>query len=146
MQPILEIIDTYLLGDIASIAGLFISIIGFIGAIWSSLRSKRAAENAAHIAEQARTQLQTFYAATNLKSVLERLEAVKQAHRRNDWGPLPDRYGALRSDLVRLKHGFIRLNNEQMRAIQSAVTLLGQLETSLDNHIEAGTQPTEVAE
>jgi hypothetical protein len=89
------------LGDLASLAGVAISLIGFVVAIWNIRRSKSAAERAEAAAMDAQRMIRVFEAVSDFSAAIALMEEIKRLHRTT--GPiqiLPDRYAALRKMLI----------------------------------------------
>jgi ABC-type protease/lipase transport system fused ATPase/permease subunit len=93
----------YHVGDLASISGVLISVIGFILTVYNVRRSRKAAELARDAAQSAKNSIQTFETVVDLSTVIGLLEEIKRSHRNNQWALLPDRYAALRKTLISVR-------------------------------------------
>ncbi|WP_425622379.1 hypothetical protein ACPS74_12650 [Methylocystis sp. SB2] len=91
-------------GDLASIAGVLISVVGFVLTVYNVRRSRKAAEHARDAAQSVKNSIQTFETVFDLSRVIGLLEEVKRSHRNNEWALLPDRYAALRKTLINVKN------------------------------------------
>jgi hypothetical protein len=128
------------LGDVASIAGVLISIIGFLVTLIQLTRSRRAAEAAKIAAVTTRQSLAYIGAISDFASAIEILEEIKRYHRSGMIQPLPDRYMALRKILVtaRAGHGDMPgLTTDQLTIIQSALLNLSKAEELIDRTLSS---------
>ena len=83
-------------GDLASIAGIFITIIGFCVTLWNVWRSRSAAERAEMAANEARRMIRSYETVAEFSSAITLMEEIKRLHRSRQLDMLPDRYSALR--------------------------------------------------
>lgn len=144
-MTLFEFIDTWRLGDIASLLGLVLAIVGFAITITAALRATKAAKAAQHDVNRAREELRTFYSATKLAIVISRLIALKKAHRRREWGGLPDQYAELRHDLIVIRHRLPNMNDTDASVLQAGISMLKALENDVEKHLEADTEPSKIA-
>ena|SRR5271156_2587576 len=75
----LEWIANNHLGDLASLAGVAISIVGFVVAIWNIRRSKSAAERAEKAANDARQMIRVFEAVSDFSAAIAIMEENQTA-------------------------------------------------------------------
>jgi hypothetical protein len=130
------VIAKYHLGDLASIAGLMVSVIGFFVTIAQVWRSVRASELAQKAAESAKSSILAFETAVDIGSAIERLEELKAAHRQDEW--LPKRYAELRRKLIDVRT-VGKLNELQGEKIQAAVVDLRDMEDAAERFHRTGT-------
>jgi hypothetical protein len=88
------------LGDLASLAGVAISIVGFGATLWNVRRSKSAAERAEAAANEARRAMRTYQTVADFSAGIAIMEEIKRLHREGRIDPLLDRYAALRKALI----------------------------------------------
>ena len=119
------------LGDLASIAGFAISIIGFGLAIYNVRRSRRAAERAQEAAQSARNSIRIFETLVDISAVIGMLEEMKRAHRNSQWAILPDRYAALRKILIGVRKSR-NLSDRHSAALQGAIVNLSDIEKAVE--------------
>jgi hypothetical protein len=121
-------------GDIASIAGVVISIIGFIFTLIGVSRSRKAAEDA-------RDQIHLFENIVDFSTAITTLEEIKRLHRQgNAWPILPDRYANIRKLLIQLRSSTTRMNDEQKIVIQSALANLAEIEKQVERALADKTE------
>jgi hypothetical protein len=68
-------------GDVASIAGVVISVIGFVVTVFGVFRSKAASEAAAAAATSARDSIRAFETIVDFTAAISRLEDLRLMHR-----------------------------------------------------------------
>jgi len=132
-------------GNVASVAGLLISLIGFIITIFVSLRAKRAAELASLAAEQAKAKILKQGTLFNFSSALAVMEDLVRLNRDKDWESILDRHSELGRILVELKDGSEGLSEEQLAIIQGCVQQLKIIENQIENHFSAGKPEPDIA-
>ncbi|MCP8939290.1 hypothetical protein NK718_12255 [Alsobacter sp. SYSU M60028] len=133
---ILTFIAEQRLGDLASIAGVFISVIGFIVTFIGVRRSRTAAEMAAQASIQTRNNIKLFETVSSFSSVISSLEEVKRIHRTEHWLILPDKYSELRKVLVGLRAANQHLSEEGKSAIQSTISNLLDIESKVERGLK----------
>lgn len=131
----------YHLGDLASIAGVAISIIGFAVTLWNVRRSKSAAERAERAANDARRMIRDYETLSDLSAGIAIMEEIKRFHRIGQVEPLLDRYAALRKVLIDVRKMSPTTDQAMDRTIQNAITTLATMETQVERSRAAGTAP-----
>ena len=144
MNNLKIILERYSLGDIASILGLLITIIGFIITFIKVRQSKNAAELAQEISLKLRDDLQRTDTVIEFSSAITSMDEIKRLHRKGAWEILPERYTALRKSLITIKSNNDNLSNEQMQKIQSAIQNLKSIEEQVDTAIIRKKEPENV--
>ena len=81
MDAVVAWLDHTRAGDLASIAGLVIALVGFAITIWNVLASKKAAQRAEQAALDARRAIGFFDAVTELSAAISVLEEIRRLHR-----------------------------------------------------------------
>lgn len=119
------------IGDLSSIAGVLISIVGFVLTVYNVRRSKKAAELARDAAQSAKNSIQTFEAVVDLSGVIGLLDEIKRAHRTRQWAVLPDRYAALRRTLINVRKSR-ELSDQQAAVLQAAIANLSDMENAVE--------------
>ena len=140
------LLDTYRLGDLASITGLLVALIGFTATIWAALRSKTAAEAAAEAARQAREQVSNVHSTTSLASVISRMEALKVLHRAGRMHQMPERYSTLAADLMAIRSRNRSLAAHERAILQQSVLLLRSMEYEMDLWVQGGQTSLDIAQ
>lgn len=128
----LALLDAYRLGDLASLVGLLVALVGFALTIWAAWRAKSAAEMAAAAARRVRDQILIFQSTSDLAGAISKLESLKSMHRAGDWASMPERYSGLSADLAMIRDRSTLLDDAERAMIQKAIFMLAQLEHELD--------------
>ena len=128
------------LGDMASVAGLGVSLLGFVCTIVLVVRSRRAAEAAEAAALTARDRISRFDAATELSTAISMMQEIKRLHREKLWAQLPDRYSTLRQSLITIKVSHSDLTEEQATMVQGAIQHFKHMEGRIDQHLSSEQQ------
>jgi hypothetical protein len=139
MDKIIKLIVDNHLGDLASVSGLAISIIGFFVTIFNVLRSKAAAVQAKNIVQKVRDDMALTDTVAELTGAINAMDEIKRLQRREAWDILLDRYSALRKSLISIRGSNPNLSNEQKIAFQKAI----QFFSSIENQVETMTGSTE---
>lgn len=139
-------LDTYRLGDLASIVGLAVALVGFALTFWAAWRARTAAEAAAEAARQAREQILTFHSTTSLASVVSRMEALKVLHRAGRIDHMPERYSALAGDLMAIRTRNPSLAAEERAIMQRSVLLFRGMEYEIDLATQQGVSRLDIAQ
>jgi hypothetical protein len=140
-MPALQWIADYRIGDLASIAGVAISIIGFLVTIWNVRRSKSAAERAETAANDARRMIRSYETITDFSAAIAIMEEIKRLHRVGQIDPLLDRYAALRKTLTDVRKMSPSINQSMDQAIQNAITTLAAMEDLVERARAARSTP-----
>lgn len=88
-------------GDIASVVGLLLTVLGFVVSIVSILRTKSVAEGVRSAVGQVSKQLAQKGAISDLASAISTMDELKRLQRSSAWAALPDRYSELRANWFR---------------------------------------------
>ena len=145
LERVAALLDAYPLGDLASIAGLVVALIGFTATIWAAWRSKTAAEAAAEAATNARDQLLVHQSTMSLAGVISEIEGLKAMHRAGRWAELPDRYSTLCAALLSIRSRNPSLTVAQDARFQLAITELRRIEHRIDASLAEVGGPIDVA-
>lgn len=140
MPPLQWIVDNHI-GDLARIAGVLISIIGFVATLINVWWSRSAAERAEIAANEARRMIRTFETIADFSATITLMEEIKRLHRANQLEMLPDRYAALRKALIGIRRLSPDLDDRQDRILQSAITTLSTTEDTIEKSIADGSAP-----
>ncbi len=102
-QQLFNLLTRYHLGDLASLSGLLITVVGFGLALWRIRKSERAADQARRAADSVRQQILEMNAVQGLNDAMRTLEDIRRLHRIKAWPVLPDRYTSLKRDLIAIR-------------------------------------------
>ena len=121
-------------GSIASLVGLAISTIGLGAAIWQIKKLRGETKAASEAVANTQRLFQTETAGLNLTRVNERIEGLKDLHRRGEWTRALDRYPDIRRVLidVRVKHP--AMSDQQRSTLQSVIVALGEMEAVVEGN------------
>ena len=131
----------YHVGDLASIAGVAISIIGFLVTFWNVRRSKSAAERAERAANDARRMIRDYETLSDFSAAIAIMEEIKRLHRIGQIEPLLDRYATLRKVLTEVRKMSPSVNPSMDQIIQSAITTLAAMEDQVERSRVTGAIP-----
>lgn len=135
MSEYLKYISDNGLGDLASIAGLLLAIVGFGFTLYGVKRSRSAAESASTAAKEAKDAILRTETISNFSSAVTVMEEVKRLHRAEAWEIMPDRYSFLRKSLISIMSTHDDLTDEHRTLIQSAVVQFRELESSVETYL-----------
>ena len=88
------------LGDLASLAGVIIAVVGFGLTLKNVYRSKAAATRAEEAAKETRDSIRLFDTVSEFAEAISTMDEIKRLHRQSAWVILPDRYATLRKLLA----------------------------------------------
>lgn len=128
-------------GDLASLAGLVVSLAGFGVTIVAVLRSKGAAEAARDATAEVQERLARFDVSTALSETLAVMAETKRLHRLGTWELLPERYDVVRRGLIRIKASGSSLTDGQRSQIQSAIQHFASMEKQVERFLAAPDRP-----
>ncbi len=128
-------------GDLASIAGLGLTLVGFVVTIVGVWRSRAAAEAARRAAESTQASIAQYDAIADLSAAAAIMDEIKRLQRYGVWGVLPDRYGDLRRKLVALKSSGAQLTDAQRQVFQGAIETFADLERRVERAASASAAP-----
>jgi hypothetical protein len=145
MDVLVEWLDQTRAGDLASLAGVLIALVGFAITIWNVRASKAAALRAEGAANKARGAIRLLDAVTDVSAAIKELEEIRRLHRGGAWPVLPDRYHTLRKSLISIRRLSPGLSNEQRTIIQAALRDLAVMENKVEIYLQRGEPPGEAA-
>jgi hypothetical protein len=129
------------IGDIASVGGVAISIVGFIVTVWNVRRSKSAAERAEAAANEARTLMRSYETVADFSAAIAIMEEIKRLHRTGQLDVSLDRYAALRKVLIGVRKLSPSVDQAMGNHIQSAITTLATMENLVEKCRSEGSSP-----
>ncbi len=119
-------------GNIASVAGFFLSLVGFGWTVWLARQARSAAQEAQRAASEAREAIARSQVIADVAEALAIMEEIKRLHRAAAWPLLLERYSTLRRMLVAVRSAHPELSDEHKSAIQSVIKTLADLEHLVD--------------
>lgn len=129
------------IGELSSIIGLLVGIIGFLIIIFNVRKSKESAEEAMQLSKQVRSDILKADLVAVFALVFSGIEEIKILQRKEDWGVLPEKYSSLRISLISMRAIYKDFSDEQMKIIQSAVTSFRSLEQQIEKCLYRGVEP-----
>lgn len=125
-------------GDLASIAGLFVTLLGFLFALRGIRQSKRAAEQARVAAETARESIRIFETVADFSRAIAILEEIKILHRLGQWVLLPEKYSAMRKILINVRSTTQDdLSEKQLITLQRALVNVRTFEQKVERALQS---------
>lgn len=122
-------------GDIASVAGLGISVIGFVVTVKAVLLSKSSAVQTREATEKTRVAFTHFDTVAKLSSVITSMNEIKRLHRIEAWRLLPDRYAAIRQDLVLIRSANPGIGANHRSSLNGAIQQFAELENVVEKSL-----------
>jgi hypothetical protein len=123
------------IGDLAGLAGVAISLVGFVFTLIGVFKSKNAAQRAEEAAKSTRESIRLLDTVVDFSAAISILEDIKRLHRRNEWNLLPERYSAIRKILITLRSSGQPLSDAHSAAIQSALANLRDIEAQVERAV-----------
>jgi hypothetical protein len=129
---LLEWIGSNRIGDLASILGIIIALVGFAVTVTNVIKSKNAARRAEEAARTVRETIRLLDTVIDFSTAISLLEEIKRLHRTRQWALVPDRCATIRKLLVTLRASYDGLSDHQQTTIQSAIANLVALQIIRD--------------
>jgi hypothetical protein len=145
MDLLVDWLDQTRAGDIASIVGVLIAMVGFAVTIRNVRASKAAAQRAEEAANQARRAIRFFDVVAEISTAIAAMEEIRRLHRDAAWPLLPDRYSALRKSLITIRRSGPSMTRDQQIRIQAAIHYLAYIEREVEVALEQQRPPTQTA-
>lgn len=131
-------------GNIASLAGVLISIVGFTLTLIGVIKSRSAAESAKSSAAEVRQKLAIKTSLVDLTRVASEVEELKLFHRANVWDALPSRYTSVRRNLLVIKETYANLSRKQKTDIQGVIGQFSSIEQIVEKALASRQDPPDV--
>jgi hypothetical protein len=145
LQAIAQAIHDGNWGDIASVAGVLISIIGFGFTLFGLARSKSAAKQVESAVADVRQRFFLKSVAVDLDTLMSDIEEIKQLHRFGTWAAMPSRYFSIRKRLLLLKGNTPTLSKSQKASIQGCVEQFKEIAEIVEVALATKETPKDVA-
>jgi hypothetical protein len=121
-------------GNISSIAGVLLTIVGFSVTIYNVLRSKS-------VAEETRDSISLYDAIADLAAASSIMDEIKRLQRHGVWAVVPDRYSELRRRLIAIKGSHADLSEAQRQTLEETVQKFADLEKRVERAVSANVAP-----
>jgi hypothetical protein len=128
-------------GDLASLAGVAISVVGFVVTVWNVRRSKSAAERAETAANEARRMIRGYETISDFSAAIAIMEEVKRLRRTGQVDMLLDRYAALRKVLIAVRKLAPSIDESMGAKIQNSIVTLADMEDLVELSKSEGSLP-----
>lgn len=125
-------------GNIASVVGVLLTIVGFSVTIYNVLRSKS-------IAEATRDSISFYDAIADLAAASSIMDEIKRLQRHGIWAVVPDRYSELRRRLIAIKASHADLSEAQRQTLEATVQKFADLERRVERAISVNATPANPA-
>lgn len=145
MEGITRFLAENNIGDVASILGVIIAIIGFAVIIINVWRSKKTVQQATQTILKVREDMLRANTVAEFSSALTSMEELKKLHRQKAWELLPERYSALRKSLISIRGANPNLRDIHKAALQSAIQHFSGLEKQVEESLTTNGEPPNVA-
>lgn len=132
MEQIMQYIIEKNLGDLTSVLGFIVALIGFSWTIISVLRSKSATEGAKDAVLKVRDDMRYVETVSEVSTVITAMDEIKRLHREGTWRVLPDRYSVLRKLLISIKASNSDMNTRYKSVFQDAIQSLRSIEKQVE--------------
>jgi hypothetical protein len=128
-------------GDLASLAGVAISVGGFIVTVWNVRRTRSAAERAEAAANEARRVVRGYETVSEFSAAIAIMEEVKRLHRAGQIDMLLERYAALRKVLIGVRKLSPSIDDSMAMKIQNAIATLATMEDLVEKSRSEASPP-----
>lgn len=135
MNEYIKYISNNGLGDVASVVGLFLTLVGFAFTLYGVTKSRSAAESANSAAKEAKEAILRAETISSFSTAVTSMEEVKRLHRAKAWEIMPDRYSFLRKSLISILSNDCDLTDEQKILIRSAIVQFRELEAFVESFL-----------
>lgn len=132
-------------GNIASVLGLLVSIVGLGFSVWAVYAARGAKLAAESAAESVRARLSLFGILESLSLALAQMQELKLLQRTQDWAQVLSRYANLRVSLARICAGPVALDEREQSILSDARSALAANENRVDRALLSGKQPADPA-
>ena len=128
-----------LAGTWADVSGFVVSLVGFAITFGAVLKSKNAAVASKEAALAAKESIRLFDAIQDFSTAIAILEEIKRVQRGVGISEtLPDRYAAIRKQLIMLKNSSVPLTGDHLTVVQNSITNLSTMEKLIEKALETG--------
>ena len=134
-----------LIGDIASIVGVLIALVGFGITIRNVGKSREAADRAEIAANKALERVRYVDTVQNLSKAISIIEEIQRLNRAEEWKVLLDRHLVFRSILTEIRGTSTKLRDDHKAIVQDGIThsssMSNKIEIALDQEISPAGVP-----
>ena len=131
-------------GNVSSLLGLLVSLVGFVLTLWNVSKSRKAAEEARQSADNARSEIRRTDTMIDLAAAGTAMEEIKRLQRQSAWALLPDRYSALHTALTAIRSSRTLLSEEHKALLLGAIQQFRAIEHKIDRALASGKTDTDM--
>ena len=131
-----------LVGDIASVIGVLIAVIGFGITIRNVMKSKEAADRAEIAANKTLERVRYVDTVQNLSRAISVIEEIQRLNRAEEWKILLDRHLVFRNILTEVRGSTLNLKDNHRAIIQNGITHSSSMSNKIEIALDQDTQPT----
>lgn len=131
-------------GNVASVIGLAVSVVGFCLTIWGVITAKNAAKRAEAAANNARRRILKSQAVEDCTRAILLMGQIKSMYLNSEWTIVLGKFTELQSILVELTNKEIGISSQEIDFITNATTVLGQMENRIVRVVVNGKPPPDI--
>ena len=128
-------------GNLASVTGLLLALVGFVITIAGVYRSKSAAQHAREAADETKAILVRANAIADFSAALTIMDEIRRLQRAGAWAVLPDRYSSLREKLMAILASHPVISEAQRMSVGAALEGIRRLEHRVEESLATGSAP-----
>jgi cell division protein FtsX len=128
------IVDNHL-GDIASVIGIIISLVGFFITIWNVIQTRKAAQKAEEIGRKVREDISKIETIEEFSKAIATIDEIKRLNRDGAWSILPERYSSLRKSLISIKNSNPNMPENDKVILSNALRHTSNIEDQIEQFI-----------
>ena len=133
-----------LAGDLASVIGVIIALVGFRITIRNVGKAKLAADRAESAANETLERVRYVDTVQNLSRAISIIEEILRLNRAGEWKVLLDRHLIFRSILIEVKGSATNLNDDHKAIIQDGITHSSSISNRIEVALDGNAQPTDI--
>ena len=119
-------------GNIASIVGLLVSLVGLDIAIWQLARLRGETRAAREAAEETRRAVARDLAISDISRINERVQALIEMHRRGEWNRALDTYPSIRKGLIDIRSRYPGLLGDDSERIREWISQIQNIQLNVE--------------
>ena len=128
-------------GNISSVIGVVVSVVGLAWAIREASRARSAAQSAEQAAIEARNSIGHRLAATDLQRAIGLIQRLKSLHREGYWEAALEQYQSLRAIISNITARRPDLNPEIHQLLASARENISEMEDHVETQVSRELEP-----
>ena len=130
--------------DWLSVAGLVLTVGGFIATLINVVRAKRAATRAQEAVDEVRNDIRYIEMVADVSRTVTAMEEITRLQREGAWSILPERYATLRKSLIEIRSANKNLPDEHKASLQNSIQLLKGVQRTVEEAVAANKEPKNV--